>query len=167
MRHTEANIFIIPIGVGSSLLLWLSMYKDEIYSPFTDNETYNDAIALILLCSFLYFTIDFILMIVRYDYRNNIYFLHHTIGIVSILFVYFKYYQFIKFLLSYLMFELSTPFLNISLSYRRHNIYNITSILMNVFFVVTYTFVRIIFGTYLWISVIPIIYELNYGLSTK
>ena len=161
MNRLEASIFLIPIALGSTSLLYLSMYNENFFSPFTDNGTYETPIAIVLLISFLYFMIDFVLMIVRYNPKDNIYFLHHTVGLLSILFVYFKYYHIIKYLLSFLMYELSTPFLYISLECHRKGITNIFSKIINIIFFISYTLVRILFGTYLLFHLVPVIYALD------
>ena len=161
MNNLEATCFIIPIGFGSAILFYLSMFVGDTISPFTDNKTYEMEISILLLISFLYFVMDFVLMIIRYNPRNNIYFVHHSLGIFAIMIVYFKYYYFIKYLMGYLTYELSTPFLNFSLSYHRSGISNILSKISSLCFFISFTFVRILFGTYLSVKVISYIYSLN------
>ena len=162
MNSFVANLFLFPIGLGSSTLLFLSMFNGETISIFTDNGTYGIPIALLLFISFFYFMLDFVFMIIRYNPKNNIYFFHHALGLLIIPVVYFKQYHIVKYLMSYLMYELSTPFLNMSLQYQRLGICNIYSISANIVFIVSYTLIRILFGTYLLFTVVPIMYELNY-----
>ena len=150
MDRSVTNRFIIPIGFGSSLLLLLSAYDvDNNFSPMTDNGTYYVPICILCFLTLIYFVIDFILMIFYYKPQYKIYFFHHLIGIISICIVFYRHYYSVKYLLSYLTYEISTIFLNISALYRRNGIINIYSRLSDFLFIFTYTLIRILFGTYL------------------
>ena len=162
MNSFEASLFIIPIGVGSSILFYLLAFNEGVDLLLLESGAYDVEIAILLLIGFSYFICDFILMLVRYNPRNNIYFIHHAVGILSIPIVYFKCYFFVKYLLGYLSYELSTPFLNISLFYYRANITNIVSKTTDMLFIITFIFVRILFGTYLSVKLILALYELEY-----
>lgn len=180
-----ANLFLVPIGFGSPILLFLSAHNDDknIFSPFTDNNTFNTEISMLLLISFIYFSSDIILMINKYNSGNNIYFVHHSIGIISIMLVYFNNYHLIKYLLAYLSYELSTPFLNMAVWCRRNNFINKYTFVIDIVFFVMFTVVRIIFGSYLlyqtvqylcsieglkYISLFPILLQsLNYFWYSK
>ncbi|AGF85376.1 membrane protein [Moumouvirus goulette] len=158
METKYSNAFIVPIGIGSSYAIYNSYLDIEltIFSPIA---------ILIVLLSLIYFLVDFILMIIYYDPKNKIYFVHHLIGLLSIYFVIFQYNFMIEYLMSYLMFELSTPFLNSSKYYHKlknDSIYfNVMYIFSLLLFILTFFVVRIVFGTYLLLKVVPIIYNFN------
>ena len=158
MDGLTANLFIIPIGVGATTVIcWSSYDLEGKFSLFTDNGTYGKEIALLLLLSLIYFVTDLYLMIKYYKPEEKIYFIHHFIGLMSVLMVYFGYYFLVKYLLGYLMYELSTPFLNISLMYRKKGIENQIKRYFDLIFFAVYTAIRILFGTYLLISILPIL----------
>ena len=159
MNAFKANIFLVPMGIGSAVVLYLSTKSNDL---FADNSTCYLPILFLLLLSFVYFTADFISMIVRYKPENKIYFLHHLVGIVSIPLVYFKHYYLVKYALAYLTYELSTPFLNISLANRKAGIHGVYAQFIEILFFITFTLVRIIFGTYLLYITVPIIYSIDY-----
>uniref|UniRef100_A0A6G6ACH0 Membrane protein n=1 Tax=Borely moumouvirus TaxID=2712067 RepID=A0A6G6ACH0_9VIRU len=155
METKYSNLFIVPIGIGSSYAIYKTYLGNEltIYSPIA---------ILIVLLSLIYFLFDFILMIKFYDPNNKIYFIHHSIGLLSIYFVVFQYNFMIEYLISYLMFELSTPFLNSSKYYYKIKnnslCINILYIFSLILFVLTFFITRIFFGTYLLLKVVPILY---------
>lgn len=158
MDTTLANCFLFPISFGSIILFNLSSYPNI----WEDNFTYYIPIFFLLLTSFIYFVLDFILMIWYFKQQYLIYFIHHLLAIICIPVVWFKYYYLIKYLLAYLFYELSTPFLNISINNRNNGINNFFSKTINIIFFFTYTIVRIIFGTFLLFITIPKIYQLEY-----
>lgn len=162
MNSFLSNCFLLPMGLGSTAYMYLSAYNGTIFAPFTDNKTYDEEITVLLLISFFYFVIDFILMIYRYIPKYKVYFVHHMIGLFSIPIVYFCHYDMIKYLLSYLMFELSTPFLNISMANHRKGIFDNYTKAIDILFFVTYTFVRIIYGSFLMCKTTPIIYSMEF-----
>lgn len=150
MDRSVTNRFIIPIGLGSSILMLMSVYDaDGNFSPLTDNGTYYLPITMVCLLSLVYFVTDFVMMIVFYKPGYNVYFMHHLIGIMGVSIVYTNHYYLIKYLLSYLTYEVSTIFLNISAIYRRNKIINFFSKMSDFLFVMSYTIIRILFGTYL------------------
>ena len=154
MDRSVTNRFIIPIGLGSSVALILSAFDGDNFSLLKDNNTYHWLIAIICLISCMYFTIDFILMIILYKPSYNVYFIHHLIGIIGIYLVYMDYYYLVKYLLAYLTYEVSTIFLNISAVYRRSNTINYFSRTSDLLFLITYTIIRILFGTYLLFDIL-------------
>lgn len=159
--HTKlANYFLFPIGWGSVLLLYLSSSKNGTYSLFTDNGTYEWPIAGLLLISFIYFLTDFLMMIIHNE-PQKIYMIHHLVSMFSIFVTYAYYYVLIKYLLAYLMYELSTPLMNICLDNRRAKIRSMYVTIMEFSFFISYSLVRIIFGTYLTLYVIPLVYNLD------
>jgi len=163
MNGRLANLFVTPMGIGSGILLYLSAYSDDsTFSLFTDNETYYKEIALLLLFSFAYFIIDLICMIIYYNPKDKVYFLHHGIGIVAIPIIYFEYYYLVKFLLSYLTYELSTPFLNEAKINHHKGIDNLYSKTITYLFVITYTIIRICFGTFLLFKTIHLMIPVEY-----
>lgn len=180
MDRSVTNRFIIPIGLGSTFLLLLSAYDaNNNFSPMTDNGTYYFPISVICFLALIYFVTDFVLMIFYYKPQYKIYFFHHFMGIISIGIVFCGNYYLVKYLLSYLTYEVSTIFLNISALYRRSGIINYYSKLSDFLFILMYTVIRILFGTYLlfhlstviismgiyiaWVVVIPIALQvLNY-----
>src|SRR5205823_1622556 len=98
---------------------------------------------------------------IYYKPNYKIYFVHHTIGLMSIPIAYFFCFNMIKYLLSYLMFELSTPFLNICLTNHRNKIVNRYTKIMDMLFFISYTIVRVIFGSYLLYKTTPLLYSMN------
>ncbi|AUL79483.3 putative TLC domain-containing protein [Tupanvirus soda lake] len=161
MNTIVANMFLLPMGLGSGALLYLSSYDGETLSPFTDNKTYEMEISVLLLISFLYFAIDFWHMCKKYKPENKIYFVHHMLGIISIPVVYFGYYNMVKYLLSYLTYELSTPFLSISSYFHHNKIINRFTKIVDIMFFIMFTIVRIVFGSFLLFQTAPIVYSLE------
>jgi len=162
MYTKQANYFLFPMGWGSVFLLCLSSSKNGTYSLFTDNATYEWPIAGLLLISFIYFLTDFLMMIIRNKPRK-IYMIHHLVGMFSIIITYVHYYVLIKYLLAYLMYELSTPLMNICLDNRRalSPVRSAYATIIEFSFFIIYSLVRIIFGTYLTLYVVPIVYNLD------
>ena len=150
MESRLANIFIIQIGSCAFLAYYLSVLCSDSYLNSNGYEFYiNLIIKYLIIVSLSYFVLDFILMIKNYKLSHKIYFIHHSIAIISILVVITKYHNLMNHLIGYLMFELSTPFLNISKYYKKKKIYNCTSKIFNILFVLVFTLVRIIFGSWL------------------
>ena len=162
MNSLLSNIFLLPMGIGSSILLGLSAYKDNNFSLLTDNKSYNKPISALLLLSFTYFVTDFLFMIIKYKPRHKIFFIHHALGILTIPMIYFNNYHLVKYVLAYLTFELTTPLLNISIANRQNNIIGHYRKITDSIFLITYTLVRIIFGSYLMYKTVPITYEMKY-----
>lgn len=155
MESQYASVFITLMGCGSSYIL----YNESL--DLSIDIVDHLSVLMLLLISFLYFVSDFYLMIKNYKPAYTVYFIHHFIGITSILIVYFKYYFLVKYLLSYLTYEISTIFLNIS-KYLHHNkINNIISKTCNILFLISYTVVRILFGSYVSILSIQRILDLS------
>jgi hypothetical protein len=161
MNYIHANLFILPIGIGSSILFYLSAFVNGRYHPFTNNGAYDTQITILLLISFLYFLLDFIFLVIRYQRKNRIYFLHHIIGIISIPLIYYRYYYLVKYLLAYLTYEISTPFLHLSIYYHQLGSANVFTRIVDLIFFFTYTIIRIFFGTYLLIKIGPIILSID------
>lgn len=162
MNSQCANFLLVPVGLGSSAILYLS--SDE-KSLFIENGTYYPQISCMLLLSFIYFLIDFLLMLKKYESKNRMFLIHHLCGICSILLIYSKYYSYVKYMLSFLTYELSTPLLNLSLKYRNQKISNWFTKTINMLFIITYTLVRIIFGSVMIWNIIPEILKLNYPVN--
>ncbi|BCS83104.1 membrane protein [Cotonvirus japonicus] len=138
MDYLHSNLFLIPIGIGTSY----------VYLNFKHQE--NTILSnIVLFLTFMYFFIDFLLMIKWYKPKNNVYFIHHTIGMMSLYICYFHYNHMLEYIFAYLMFELSTPFLNIALHYKKHNINNIFTLINQLIFMIIFIIVRIFFGSYL------------------
>jgi hypothetical protein len=166
MKSFQTNLVVSTIGFGSALAFILSAYdSNNVFSPLTNNETYDWLITFVLGVGLVYFVTDFITMIIYYKPEHNVYFFHHIIGLISITVVYLVQYNIIKYLLCGLMYEISTPFLNISLSYREQGITNFNSKLFQMLFFGTFTLVRIFLGTYTTLNVVPIIYQFENPLS--
>ena len=165
MNYIQSSFFLVPIGIGSTVLLYLSSNNGDKYSLFTDNGTYDEHIKFLLLLSFVYFFIDFCLMIVRYKPEYKIYFVHHMLGIISIPLIYFRCYEIIKYLLAYLTFELSTPLFNIASYCHKKKIVNIYAKLVNLLFFSIFTIIRVIFGFYLTYKTVPLFYNMDYPLK--
>lgn len=162
MNSFYANSLLIPIGLGSSLLLYLSSDGKSIFS---ENGTYHSQISFMLLLSFIYFFLDFILMVKKYEPKNKMFLIHHLCGILSIIMIQFKYYYCVKYMLSFLTYELSTPLLNISLSKRNKKISNLFTKIIDILFLITYTMVRIIFGSVMMWNIVPDILRLKYPIN--
>lgn len=148
MNAILANSFMIPMGFGSAISLF-----------------YPSISIWILYTSALYFIIDLFMMLVKYDPKNNIYFVHHGISLSGILFVYFNNFKFMKYLMAYTTFEISTIFLNISRILHKRNIGGKYKKMIDLLFVTSYSIVRILFGTFLLYKIIPEIYALKYPFS--
>ncbi|ANB50565.1 putative TLC domain-containing protein [Powai lake megavirus] len=157
MDTKYSNLLLVPIGLGSVYII-----SNTNPNYVIDNTTILPFSVSIL--AIFYFVIDFYLMIKNYDPRNKVYFMHHLIGIFSIICVYFKYNNLSTYLFSYLTFELSTPFLNSTKYFykrRSYYLFNLAYIISVVMFFIIFTIVRIIFGTYLLYQTIPVIYNLS------
>lgn len=166
MNSSVANLFLVPIGIGSAILFGLSSYaQDGSFLPFSNNISYDLYIRYFLMFSLFYFVADFILMVVRYRPKNNIYFVHHSVCILSIIMSVFYFKSFIKYVLAFLTYELSTPLLHLSIQNRKKNLYNSYSRLVDVLFVVTYTIFRIGLGTVLSVKIIPLILRLDFPFN--
>ncbi|AGC01914.1 hypothetical protein H012_gp548 [Acanthamoeba polyphaga moumouvirus] len=156
METKYSNAFIVPIGLGSSYAIYNSYVGFEL-------TIYSSISIFVVLLSLIYFLVDFILMIIYYDPKNKVYFVHHLIGLLSIYFVIFQYNFMIEYLLSYLMFELSTPFLNSTKYYYKFKndstYFNVMYIFSLILFIFIFFVVRILFGTYLLFKALPIIYN--------
>lgn len=147
MDTISANCFVISMAIFAISAL-VSM--DKIYT------------LIACFISLNYFVTDFILMIFFYKKSYKIYFIHHSIGIIAICVCYFYYYdQLIWYLMSYLTFELSTPLLNWSLYNREKKINSVFSKIVDLAFILTFISVRIVFGTYLTVTIIPVIWNLS------
>lgn len=161
MDKTKADIFTIIIAIGAPLLLYVSSEPNL----FEDNNTYDIPIGLLLLISLTYFVVDFVMMIYYYEPKNNVYFLHHGVGIVAIILVVVKHYYFVKYLLGYLSFELTTPFLNRYLPFKHAKKSTTYSIFVGLCFFIGFILVRILFGTYLTVNLVcAMIDQSNYYL---
>jgi hypothetical protein len=164
MNRLQASLFVTPIGISSCTLFLLSAWRGEALLPFTDNSTYGPFIGFLLLTSFIYFLTDFIMMIRDHKPSYNIYYIHHMLGIISIPSAYFYHYYMIKYILAYLMFELSTPYLNIAIYFHKNKLQGWLVVLNDIIFVTTYTCIRIIFGTYLTYSIVTLMASFRYPL---
>lgn len=156
MENQTANFFIIPISLGSAILFWLISFSDQIES---DIEYYYQ-IHLLLSISFIYFFTDFILMTIRNKKGYSVYFVHHLVGMISVIVVHHSF-HYAKYVIAYLMFELSTPFLNICLENQKKGIHNGYTILIELLFFISFTLVRIVFGTWLTHHLVLFLWESN------
>lgn len=152
MDVITSNFFVIPMAVGSSILFGISAFSsDGQFNPFEENNIheYDIYVNYLIGFSFFYFVFDFFMLLYRFSPKNYPYFLHHFVGISSLCVVQFQYFQFIKYLLGYLAYELSTPFLNMCLRHRQLKIYNNWTRMWRLLFVISYTLIRIIFGSFM------------------
>lgn len=147
MNIYYSNFFLIPIGVGSTFVILLDRLMFD--------EYYQSAYLILMFISLIYFFIDLVLMIIEFNNNNLIFYVHHILSIFSIIISLNKYNQIIKYVVAYLTFELSTPFLNISKLKCKNNIF--FEVMFVIFFIVT----RIIFGTYLTYEVCVSILKIN------
>lgn len=161
MNSLIANLFLVPMGMGSSILLGLLHTNSNNTSLFGD-KSYQKPISVLLFCSFIYFVADFIFMMIKYEPRKKIFFLHHAFGIITIPFIYFNHYHLVKYLLAYLTFELTTPLLNLAINNRQKNIISLYSKTNDILFISLYTLVRVLFGSYLMFKAVPDAYKLTY-----
>lgn len=182
MKKKQSSLFIIPISFGSILLSYIATNEDIMLYPIS--------IFSLLVLSFSYFTIDFVLMCMFYKPKNNIYFFHHILGIISIPIIYLFIYQIVGYLISYLTFEISTPFLYLSKFYYKKisistpesdpelisqsqsqsqsqphsqsHLTQIYSILSFIAFVTSFVLVRILYGSYLLYILYPVITSMDF-----
>lgn len=167
MNTFQSNCFTSPLGVGSAILLYASSFKNGEQSLFTDNGTYYGLITLLIVYGFIYFIADLTLMLYKFitDYAKHkdygVYFFHHAISLFALVYVPFYNYALVKYLLAYFTYELSTPFMNLSTDYYRAKIYDTKSKIVNLLFIVSYTLVRVIFGTYLLFNVSYLLFQLE------
>jgi hypothetical protein len=157
MNSVIANIFLIPMGLGSSMILAMTSSSDI--------KNYHKQTTALLFIGFTYFVVDFILMATKYKSKSKIFFLHHVLGIISIPVVYFGNYHLIKYLLSYMTFELTTPLLNMAISNRQRNVVGFRKNMTDTLFIMSYTLIRIIFGSYLMYKSVPEVYKMNFPLN--
>ncbi len=61
-----------------------------------------------------------------------------------------------------MLYELSTPLLNISKENHKNNRHDIYAVTIEILFLVVFTLVRIFFGSYLLINLLPILFSLDY-----
>lgn len=79
------------------------------------------------------------------------YLLHHLVGFISILIAMFGPPKYVEFVIKFLIYEISTPLLNLSLYYKNKGV---KALWTNLGFLITYTLARIIYGTYLTCEVL-------------
>jgi hypothetical protein len=167
MNRFVANIFVVPIGIGSIVLFGLSSFdKKGNFSPFTNNNTFVEIISSYFIFSLTYFIADLILLLINFNPKAIIYIIHHFICIISVSMINFFYFdELAKYMLAYLIFEVSNPFLNLAIYFRKNKISNIFTKLNDYIFLITYTLCRVIFGTYLLFNVVPEIYKLVFPVN--
>lgn len=157
MNNFEASLFIVPIALGSSYILYKSSTPELIIARVNNLDSDTDTeTKIILLISLIYFVLDFILMIKRYIPQYRIYFIHHLIGIISIGVVHFSAQSMLNYLLAFLSFEVSTIFLNIRRYLREKNINNRLTKIVDAVFIISFFVIRILFGTRVTINLVEI-----------
>jgi hypothetical protein len=167
MDTITSSVFVIPIGLGAMYIL-------------IDESTNPIYVHLLMGWTLMYFLIDFCLLLKKKftpvpagltvkeleAIRRNehpSFFIHHAIGITSILLYYYFNGLFQKYLLGYLTYELSTPFLNLSMYYNKHQINNLISKMVQIIFVLLYTIIRICYGTYMLIGMFNDVYVFSFS----
>ena len=142
-----ATLFHLIMAYGGSYVLYLT--TSPYYGFFHYNYHHLDLVNGLLAVTFAYFMIDLVWMIKNYQKSQFIYFVHHIIGIGSTVLVYMHYMNFVRYYLCFLLYEISTPFLNLSYYYHKNNVKNFISVISEVTFAITFTLIRVIGGTYL------------------
>ena len=164
MNRFQSLFFTIPMGIGSSVIFYLSSWNGSGVSYFTDNQTYQMEIFWLWVVSAFYFFFDFVALIYRCysepGYVNTpnapLYFIHHTVGLVSAYLVFWDMKHLIKFYLAYMTYELSTPFLNVIEDAYKNKIDSWFVSFSQVMFSVLFTLVRVIFGSWITYELIKV-----------
>lgn len=142
-----ATVFHLIMAYGGAYVLYLT--TPIYYGFFYYNEQHIDLIHILFGVTFAYFFIDLITMIKNYKTSQFVYFIHHLIGLGATIATHFYYMNFVRYYLTFLLYEISTPFLNISYYYHKKNITNVISIISEIIFATTFVSIRVIGGTYL------------------
>lgn len=161
MNSLTATLYHIPMAFGSLLS---TLYDFNYYNNNSGIISQSNLIIITLIISLIYFVIDLVLMIKHYSPRNNIYVVHHLIGIISILISWFLLWNYARYVMYYTTFELSTLFYNLTLELhlRGYDTSNPIMFISQWSFIAIFTLVRIIFGTYITCSFIyEVIYDTN------
>lgn len=160
MKKHQSSLFVVPIGVGSICLASLAGTDCHIIYPIYT--------IFVLVISFLYFLTDFIMMIARYKQAYRVYFLHHVLGIMSIPIIYFKLQHLTGYLIAFLSFEISTPFMYLAKGFHKKRMagngfgVKIAYYASMLVFVASFVSVRVMYGTYMLYDIWPKIMALEY-----
>lgn len=148
MHVIFATIFHIIMAYGGLYALYVTQ-PSYMYTFFTYNGSNANIVYGLMAVTFAYFAIDLIWMLKKYQNTQFVYLIHHIIGLASTIIVYYYHMRFVRYYLAFLLYEISTPFLNLSYYYHKNKITNIKSILSEILFAITFVIVRVIGGTYL------------------
>lgn len=155
MDGLTSTAFVGPIGIAA---LWLTFFGqlDQSYDLYLAKYEGNLP-RIVIACTTVYFIIDSYKLIKECNHRKNIgYYMHHIVGILSLL-LYYLTGSPQKIIINYLVYELSTPFLNLMLYHRKNNTLNtIYGIFFQIIFILTFFTVRVIYGTFLSYEAIQI-----------
>jgi hypothetical protein len=164
MNNYAANLFLIPMGFGSA---WYLRQTYDPSDPFGMSNATEilPSIRLFLKFCLSYFIIDTVFLIKKNLPHERVYFVHHAIGAISIIYVTWFNTNAIKFVLGYLTYELSTIFWRLTQETLRNRDKSVYAICIQSVFFLSYTITRIIFGTYLTIYAIP--FALTFDGYTK
>lgn len=155
MNTLQSAFFVVPMGIISTLLFHLSSVTiDGKRSYFTDNGTHDQYFDMIIVFAFLYFIVDFAVMMYNNE-PTKLYYIHHVIGLAGTILVRFYCYELIKFYVAYMIFELSTPFLNMSMDNRKAGINTLFSTVIEYTFFILFFIVRVLFGTCILCHIVP------------
>lgn len=160
-------MFMIYISLEIIRLVYL-IYNSQDYLFFYYDHYYE--INFFFITMLVYFVYDLceLFIINRDKYTNKDrfnYLIHHSVSIISILFCLFGNPYYSEFVLKYFTYEISTPFLNESQYYRKLKIRNKYTLTMNCMFFITYTLIRILYGSYLTYETVLYILTLHSSLS--
>jgi hypothetical protein len=161
MNTLQSAFFVVQMGIISTLLFQLSSPTlDGPRSYFTHNGTYEQYFDMMIAFAFLYFVVDFMVMVYNNE-PTKLYYVHHVIGLVGTILARFYCYQLIKFYIAYMIFELSTPFLNMSMDNRKAGINTLFTQAIEYTFFIIFFIVRVLFGTCILYHIIPYLVEMD------
>jgi len=161
MNALEATIFHIPMGFISLFLTFNSLNLYNIENVIQRVSTESLTLSVFYIGS-IYFIVDTYLMLKNYVPRHNIYFFHHFLGLISLIITYFYKWNYARYVVYYMTFELSTPIYNLTyvLHKRGYTAKNWFYWLNQWVFATLFTIIRVLFGTYITISLLlEILYD--------
>lgn len=136
------TIFITLMAIESIRLVILSHSSDLM---LYECEVYG-----FLATMGLYFFFGILELFINKHKKDKLgYVIHHGIGLLSIIIAVNHSATAITYVLRYLTYEVSTPFLNLSIYCKEKGIKNKWSLTINLLFLITYTVSRIMYGSYL------------------
>lgn len=153
MNVLHATLFHVPMAFLSFILTLndLNLYEIEKVTAYSAATLTS----LSFLIAGIYFIVDTYLMIKDYVPRHNIYFFHHFLALIALPVSYFLKWNYARYVIYYMTFEISTPVYNFTYAlHKRGYTDNVIFWCNQWLFAVLFTVIRVLFGTYVSVSLI-------------